>query len=804
MSGESLHGRALFAPLSHSPEADAPVANAGVPGATAGVPGATAGLSSSGPFRIATRLALTRLVGLAMCMTMALAAAIIARPAAAQTPVPPTITGMRLGFNGFYKVGFWTPIEITLRGGSEPVSGNVEVIVPDGDGVPTRVTGRVALLPQRDTRLLLYVKIGEMFCDIKAEFRVAGRLAAEATVTAGNDKGVAQPISTSQELILTLGSPTAVAVEQRQNAEGEPRTKVVQLTDVSMLPTRWYGYEGVDWLVIAGGEPEMYRQLAANSARIGALDEWIRMGGKMLMYVGRGAEEILAPDAPLARFAPGRLKGTLQLRQTVPLEFYAETSDRVDEGAAAGGRSLALEAARLVDVRGKIEAFDGAQPRDLPLVIRTPRGFGQVVFVTVDLDRPPLKKWAGRTQMFKMLLGRTNAPVHETANPMGQVTKLGYDDLSGQLAGALQNFAGVQLVPFWVVAMLIIVYIACIGPLDFLLVKRVFKRMELTWITFPAIVLFFSLGAYFLAYALKGNLLHMNRVEVIDFDAETGAVRGTLWTNLYSPQIDSYDLSLDVAASPADPAARPQKLLSWMGLPGNAFGGMANTRTHNASLFNRPYDFAPQLDGLVGMPISVWSTKGITGRWYYAGAPRPAADGAADPPAVSVGVDAQLAATLDKTLSGTLVNNLSIPLQGAVLLYDRWAYSLEHLQPGQIVTLDNARHVTTIDTHFKPSDLSSGRAGTYDAGSEDLSSILEMMMFHEALGGESYTSLSNDYQGFLDVSGQLKAGRAILFGYMGQSAAQLLRDGQPLEDPHGKRATIYRFVLPVSPNEDQN
>ena len=69
-----------------------------------------------------------------------------------------------------------------------------------------------------------------------------------------------------------------------------------------------------------------------------------------------------------------------------------------------------------------------------------------------------------------------------------------------------------------------------------------------------------------------------------------------------------------------------------------------------------------------------------------------------------------------------------------------------------------------------------------------------MMMFHEAIGGEGLTNLTNDYQGFLDVSSHSRPVAPCVFGRVAQWAnARLLRDGQPLEDPEGKHST----VLPV-------
>jgi len=80
------------------------------------------------------------------------------------------------------------------------------------------------------------------------------------------------------------------------------------VADIDRLPTHWCGYEGVDAVILSTSRPEIYRKLATHSAVVQALDEWVRMGGRLVLCVGARAEEILAADAPLGRFAPGRLE----------------------------------------------------------------------------------------------------------------------------------------------------------------------------------------------------------------------------------------------------------------------------------------------------------------------------------------------------------------------------------------------------------------------------------------------------------------------------------------------------------------
>jgi hypothetical protein len=102
----------------------------------------------------------------------------------------------------------------------------------------------------------------------------------------------------------------------------------------------------------------------------------------------------------------------------------------------------------------------------------------------------------------------------------------GVTDLASQLRVALEQFPRVKLIPFGWVAFLIFLYILAIGPGDYLFLKRVVKRMELTWLTFPAIVIGVSLLAYYAAYRLKGDDLLINKIDVVDVDQVSGLTRG--------------------------------------------------------------------------------------------------------------------------------------------------------------------------------------------------------------------------------------------------------------------------------------
>ncbi|MGD9723705.1 MAG: hypothetical protein AB7O59_04870 [Pirellulales bacterium] len=731
-------------------------------------------------------------------------------PARAAAPAPSasvTITQLRAGFAGHFKVGYWTPFVVTLQGGASPAKGKVELIVADCEGVPSRVhapaAGTLEVPAGAIVSVPLYAKIGQLQSNVTVAFRAEGAAPVTREFVTREPGPLAAIASSSSQLVVTLGAPLASIDE---TSFSDRSVRVADVATSNELPAEWWGYEGVDAVVLATGSDSAAAQWTTETPQLAALDRWVRLGGTLVLCAGQNASQVLAAGAPLTRFAPGTLADSVPLRQGTTLETFAESPEPI---TATGGRFV-LQVPKLADVRGTIEAYAGAGPRDLPLVVRTPHGFGEIVFAAFDLERPPISTWSARAQLVDRLLGRAvRRPKAADSDTLGEVTTLGFVDISGQLRGALDQFAEVRLVPFWLVALLVVFYIACIGPLDYFLVRRWFKRMEATWITFALAVLAFSAGAYLLAYQLKGREVHVNRVELVDFDADSGLVRGTSWSNLYSPASQTYDLSLDpapavrglsaaVAGSPTAPpdlatpqsapaAVPPRSLFSWFGLPGDGFGGM-NPSTASMPLFTLTYDFAGALDALEQVPIAVWSTRPFVARWWAEAAP----------PIVADLSDAG-------RLAGSLEYRRAQPLEDCVLIYGGWAYPLRTLQPGQRIDIDRELDPQTVQTYLRRVVVRNDRdvAPPYDQASFDVARILEIMSCHELAGGESYTGLANEYQAFVDLSQLVQNGRAILIGREPRCDTQLMSDGRPLVDDTGRQLTFYRFVFPVRSNADR-
>jgi hypothetical protein len=700
----------------------------------------------------------------------------------------PKFDGIRVGLGDCYKVGVWTPVTVTIRGGSLPVTGLVTLTVQDDSnlscGVSSPADRPCLVLPGQRTSVTLYVRFGHPSSSLRANFIVDGRSAFEYTFRSGLEvsEGRYKDALDSRELIVCVGKASAgveEAITQRsKNAMLRPM--VVRLGSVEQLPTRWYGYEGVDALVLTTSQPEIYRPLTGQSAQLAALDEWIHNGGKLLLSVGAAGDEVLHAAGPLARFAPGKFDELVSLRQAAGLEVYANSHTPL---------SGTLRSTRLKDVEGIVDVREA----DLPLVVRAPRGFGQVTFLAADLETAPLATWNDRGELVAKLLDQPTA-VEEQADAGGFGMHQGYNDLAGQLRGSLQ-FQGVYLIPFWLVALLVVVYILLIGPGDYLFLRKVVRGMHWTWLTFPTLVVVVCVGAYVLAYRLKGNQLRMAEVHLVDVDGPSGRVRGTAWMKVFSPRMESFSLSFAPRLPDGNKASQAQSLLAWLGLPGSGFGGMA-PQPPGMPVGEADYWFSPSLAAMRGVPIQVWSTKSFTSRWGVPGG--------------AGGVTGELAEE-DHVLSGRITNPLPFALGHCFLAYDRYAYDLGSIGAGKSIDLGAGNSRVELNTllkgrHFAidDSNKSHEQTPTYDQASVDPRYILRAMMFYNAIGGHGYTRLLNQYQQFVDLSALLKMHRAILVAEPAAEdsrplGGELLSGSSPLRGPGDHRTVMYRFVLPVSP-----
>lgn len=731
------------------------------------------------------------------------------------------IEEVRVGFptssSDLIKPGKWVPVNVTIGPGARErvltadFQGVLEVETKDGDGWTTRVVKQnIAVSRERNHEMfqVLIKVVGSDDVIVRLQGKV-GQTEVSHVFNYPRDREASSGVyrgelSFGDSLILGIGNLQSiinVTDEANQNPGGNPRAlarRVALPTRRQELPDQWYGYDSVDAIVIATGKAwgnSLAQDLAKDPVRAAALEQWILQGGHLIVSFAANAEKVGNPqDFSLERLLPMKVDraGAIKAERLDGLRDFitqgVPSSIRQKEGDV---RAISAEYARL-DPKPGIFAFTSALVSDnvkRPLIVRSAYGLGKITLIGFDTDSETFRSWDWKTDFWSAVL-ESKAAAAQRYNQWGQPQ----DDASLQIANQIESFGDVPVISFAVVALFIGIYIILIGPVDYFILKKIFKRLEYTWFTFPTVVLAVSLAAYFGAYYLKGDKLRLNKVDLIDIDTTHQQVMGTTWFAIFSPRLQNYNVDLEPQG-----VSSPAVTLSWLG---RATIGARGIGQSQGGLFERAYDYTPSATGLRNLPIQVWSEKSLEARW----------SGVFDRTQHPVEGNLQKDGLY---LKGSLTYRLPHKLEGAKLFYSDKYWQLGTLEPGTTLTIDPLKResISSLNGQYLERKFISSTSQQ-----PDFSDPINHLIF-TAKTNEGQTA-TNDYLHYLNQSWRLKAyEEAILIGTFRDEygdAATLNQGGMlgtkiKLSNPAGndlvngtlRQATFLRVYFPLRAAEGQ-
>ncbi|HEV3203421.1 MAG TPA: hypothetical protein VGY77_03510 [Gemmataceae bacterium] len=669
------------------------------------------------------------------------------------------------------KAGFWTPVYIYVGGGPTGITqGRITVEATDRDDVLNNYSIPLpsgGLQPHEQFLAIAYTKTGTSADEITVKVVADNKERKES-------KRV-QNLYSGESLCLTVGSrmpafrkllPTIFPKQnQNVNPNQQEGLRTAFLDDVRRLPNRWFGYAGVDVMILTSGNKNFMTGLLGDDRnRKEALAEWIRRGGRLIVSCGRNQDMV----ADLFR----------RSQIPLPVTMTEMPADSVDALLSWGLKNPLRNPIPKDDpdakpspvILAKLEPKSGMpferilperdDDRTAPLIIRWPYGLGQVTLIAFDVDEAPFVSYPDQKEFWSKLFTKLGFKMAENRPPAGGRSNFGQEeinDVASMMQGNLEHFKEVSVISFGWVALFILVYIIIVGPLDYLFLKKVVKRMELTWITFPAVVLVVSVAAYFTAYSLKGNDLRINKLDLIDIDLANKQCYGTSWFTLFSPRIQLYTVGLEPGSplwtqeQPAPISKAIPTVVSWEGKPDMGWGGY--NRPHSQSLFRRSYDYEPDAAGLRGVPIQVWSSKSFSANWesgFQASQPLP-----------------KLRRNDKGSLEGTITNPLPVILEDAALIYKEGerniqVFPLGTLGPAQTSPIISDQARQNLGQWLDPLPTVSGDNYRPSTPTVASLSLIKRILFFE-LGAGNQGEVRNHALRHLDQSWRLNKHEAILF-----------------------------------------
>ncbi|HEV3145806.1 MAG TPA: hypothetical protein VGZ47_18095 [Gemmataceae bacterium] len=555
-----------------------------------------------------------------------------------------------------YKAGLWTPVLVEIEGKGKLDESELVVETTDSSDVLNNYTIKLppvefsAEVPS--VQAVTYARPGKPDSNVTVYLRSGG-------------KDVCQPyeltptaLKTSDYLYLTLGRRLPGLHIPGHDDKFFRQSEIAAIENAAELPTQWFGYNTVDLVILTTGNAEFVNGLLDNEPRRRALFEWVQRGGSLVISVSSN-QQLLANRPELKPVLPVELTGTLTFPSIRPK--WGERSITEEMMADTKGKTP-VSVAKMEPKPGRNVRIPVLHQQKTPLVAQANFGLGRITMVAFDLDQAPFTHWKGQPAFWDALL-QESGPAYTTNVakedfPFGGGRSENDPELLGQMQRGLEEFEGVPVISFWWVALFILLYIIVVGPLDYFLLKRVVKRLELTWVTFPLVVIGVSVAAYFTAYRLKGHDQKINKLDLVDIDLHTSTMQDNVWFSVFSPRIQNYTVTVEPAEQwGIRKDSPPTPLVSWLG----------SATKGRQSLFRRSYDYEPAAAGMDHVPIQVWATKGFQATWQAPIDP-------ARPP-----IQANLGSREPNKIYGEITSNLPATLQEVYLIYGKNVYPLNTL-----------------------------------------------------------------------------------------------------------------------------
>ena len=364
---------------------------------------------------------------------------------------------LMLGFNGFIKLGTRAPVSVSLINSGKGISGELKLELQQGSlfqqELYTVTYSRKIELPANSRKRYFFVLPFKSFT-----------LPLRVSITSTDRKIFEREIDLKQhfsreQLILVLSR--RISLDFLKAVSAEPARVIYP--HLEYLPESWYGYEGVDLLVLHDISLAHIRPV-----QVRAIEEWLYRGGRLIIT---GGVHILSRDnSPIEELLPVELLGIEVLDRSGVLELPEK---------------LALVNSRLIS--GKVLFGE----EDTPLIVRQKRGKGFIFFMAFDSSEAPLSGWPGKIALWQQMVSRESTGPYPDP---GIEEKRGDEELllSGLVKNPELNYPPHRVLLSFLLGYLGLQLLLIGSPL---LKKR---RPALKWLLVMALSFLFSASGYYL------------------------------------------------------------------------------------------------------------------------------------------------------------------------------------------------------------------------------------------------------------------------------------------------------------------
>jgi hypothetical protein len=416
----------------------------------------------------------------------------------------------RLLLQGHARAGSWAAIEVKLANDGPTIQGELRM---DGGSQSTARYAMAVDLPTGSRQTyILHVQPPNFGRNVKVNLASGDKVIESVSV--------AYLVHDSTQLVVGVVSerPQGLIsqIDLPPNPGGTPAA-IVPLT-LADLPERAEGWAVLDRLVWQDVDSNQLKR-----EQVDAMRHWLAAGGRLVIVGGSAGIGTLSafPDDML----PYRPTATLDVDPANLVSVLGQLPGGASElpamsGALAHGRALATSGDRAV-------------------AAELPYGSGRVTLLGFD----PTTRWIAESKSIDGMW-RTLLPPR-TADGSRLL-----DD--SQLLQSVYQLPALALPPTSGLLVLIGAYIVIIGPINYLILKRLDRR-ELAWITMPLLVLGFTAAAFGYGFILRGTDVVVNEVAIVRGAPDATEATAQVYFGVFSPTRATYQVSVPQGALLAAP-----------------------------------------------------------------------------------------------------------------------------------------------------------------------------------------------------------------------------------------------------------
>lgn len=569
------------------------------------------------------------------------------------------------------------------------------------------------------------------------------------------------------------GAPKFPGIEEKWN-QYRPGVGRIQ---TSFFPDNPIALGGLNAIYLSSSQASKLSQ-----PQVEALVSWMNAGGRLVVAIEQSSDVSGAPW--LRDLIPAEVKGMSTVNDAGEIEdaiVQRPQNRKQDYWISATDVDSSSKAKMTKDVSFRNSSFPmaGLSPKGKvlysiggkPAVVEGSIGRGSVVVLGFSPERAPFRNWKNISWFWASIM-ELPGNVFLKDRDQNYVSNQALDGVFGYMVDSRQ----VRKLPVEWLFVLLIGYLAVIGPIDYIVLKKLNKQM-LTWITFPVYVVLFSVLIYWIGFALRAGEIEWNEVHVVDVmgAGDKAVLKGRTFGSVYSPSNSRYEFT------------STQRFASIRDEYSQYGGGMESGRSrvvHSGDGFN------------ANVFVPVWTSQMFVTDWWEAR---------------KAPLEAKV--TLKgASITGAVRNTSDKAVNKASLVIKNKIYDLGQLAPGEIKQLDlklnkgKSLDSTVAESASRFNQAVTQRNNTFGRQnfglfhSNDSAAIAASLM--SVIGETEFNQYGNNYnvtfgsERDFDLGSLLNRDQALVFGWCenGRPTAGM----NQFEPRRFGTSTLYRLAVPIA------